>query len=92
MGERCGVYMVECVLSREVEISSGREVRSVWWAVVGRGRWRYRVGERCGVNSVEWMGEGSGDIECERGAECLVGSRWEREVEISSGRELRSEW
>ena len=50
------------------------------------------MGERCGVNSVEWMGEGSGDIECERGAECLVGSRWEREVEISSGRELRSEW
>ena len=65
MGERCGVYMVECVLSREVEISSGREVRS--------------------VHGGECIEEGDGDIEWERSAECVVGSGWERKVEISSG-------
>ena len=36
------------------------------------------------------MGEGGVDIECEIGAECVVGSGWEREVEIASGREVRS--
>ena len=28
------------------------------------------MGERCGVNGEEWMGEGGVDIEWEKGAEC----------------------
>ena len=50
------------------------------------------MGEIYDVCGGEWMGEGCGDVECERGAECLVGSGWEREVQISSGREVRSIW
>ena len=44
--------MVRSGWEREVEILSGKEALSVWLGVDERGRWRYGVGERCGVNNV----------------------------------------